>query len=206
MSLPIHVSLVVEGQTDERVLTKIINTYTPGLVINTCFGKRGIAYIREKAHGFAKTASSQSPYICLIDLDREDCPLKVIGDCLPDGGHDFFVLRVAVKEVEAWLLADAHNMARFLSAPSDKIPRYPDQCADPKRDLIDLARRHGNTKLKRNLVPDEGSSAKVGRSYGSEIDRFIIEHWDIAAAQENSPSLRRAIAAVQRLETNLSGG
>lgn len=49
--------------------------------------------------------------------------------------------RIAVREVEAWLLADAEQAAGFLAVPLARIPAEPETLPDPKATLIALAGR-----------------------------------------------------------------
>ncbi|HEY7320113.1 MAG TPA: hypothetical protein VIE89_21300, partial [Candidatus Binatia bacterium] len=47
--------------------------------------------------------------------------------------------RVAVREVEAWLLADRERISRFLSVPLSRIPTNPEGERDAKEVMVSLA-------------------------------------------------------------------
>jgi hypothetical protein len=56
------------------------------------------------------------------------------------------MVRVAVREVESWVLADRRRIANFLSAPLNSIPMDPEQLDDPKMALLTLARAHARSR------------------------------------------------------------
>ena len=53
------------------------------------------------------------------------------------------LLRVAVHEVETWLIADKRNFSRFLGIREGRIETNVEEIVDPKRYLIDLVRASG---------------------------------------------------------------
>ncbi len=52
----------------------------------------------------------------------------------------YMCFRVAVREVEAWLLADREQIARFLSIARSRVPQSPETLDNPKQRLVELAR------------------------------------------------------------------
>lgn len=201
MSDVASVRLLVEGYLDEALLRKAIGHFT-GLEVNNCYGKRGNPYIRKKIADFSKAAGPRFPLVCLVDLDREDCVLRLIEQLLPGGAPPGFLLRVAVREMEAWLLADRDGMARFTGAPLDKIPPEPDACADPKREIVALVRQYGKPGLKKDIVPAAGSSAPVGPGYAPQIARFIHDVWNPDNALAHSRSFARAVQALRQINAD----
>lgn len=195
-----YVSLLVEGLTDEIVLRQIIARYT-SLSILTCYGKKGNAYIRNRIHSFQRVASRQLPIICLIDLDQENCAVTCVRELAFEMPNENFILRVAITELESWLIADVENFSRFINAPQSRVPYPPDECPYPKEMIINLARKYSRKMLREDLVPAEGSSAKVGKAYVNQIARFVQESYNLEVAASNSPSLRRAITAIQQLDS-----
>ena len=51
------------------------------------------------------------------------------------------VFRVAVREIEAWLLADHIGMKKLLVGGASNLPNDPDLLSDPKQVLLKLARK-----------------------------------------------------------------
>ena len=67
----------------------------------------------------------------LVDLDDDaDCAAALCADRLPDPAPHL-CFRVAVREMETWLLADREAAARFLSVPGSRIPQDPETVANP---------------------------------------------------------------------------
>lgn len=109
------------------------------------------------------------------------------------------ILRLAVREVESWLLADREGAARFLAVPPREIPSNPDDLPDPKRFLISLARRSERRSVIEALVPAPGSTARVGKLYVSELSSYALRGCDVKAAREQSSSLNACLQALERL-------
>lgn len=138
-------------------------------------------------------ASHALPHVVLTDLDSSPCPLALLSDwgadCLPPR----VLFRVAVREVEAWLMADRSGIAGFLSVPIVKIPACPEAETDPKQTLIGLARKSRKRRLMQELVPQAGSPNRVGPLYNTRLVEFASSVWDVEQARERAPSLDRAM-------------
>lgn len=106
------------------------------------------------------------------------------------------LLRVAVREVEGWLLADAKGIFRFFRIQVSKVPIDVEAIADPKAFLIDLARQSPNGELRSDIVPPKGSKRIIGPNENGRMIAFVQEDWDISSAQQYVPSLTRAVQAV----------
>ena len=137
--------------------------------------------------------------VALADLEQEPCAGVLFDQHLPDGRAPGFILRLAVRMLESWLLADTESMARFLGAPAGKLPKNPDSLEHPKKEIVTLARRHSSQSLRRDLVPEEGHSGIVGPGYRPRMEDFILKRWRPQTARKRSPSLHRALAALERL-------
>ena len=108
--------------------------------------------------------------------------------------------RVAVRAIEAWLLADAERLAEYLGISQALIPRFPDQDDHPKRTLVNLARRSRKRVIREEMIPRPGSGAQVGPGYLSCVQAFVSAGssiWRPQVAQERSDSLRRCLHALQ---------
>jgi len=108
-------------------------------------------------------------------------------------------LRVAVREVEAWLLADRTTLARFLQVSRDLVPRDPESLPDPKATLVSIARRSRSRPIREGLPPRPGSGRSVGPLYVAQLSRFVTEHWDVEASADISQSLDRCLRALATL-------
>jgi hypothetical protein len=110
-----------------------------------------------------------------------------------------FLFRVAVREVEAWLMADREGFSRFSGIPVEKMPHVPEDLEDPKRDLLQLVRRYAHREIKANLLPERGSIARIGLGYNEILSRFVRDTWSIKNAVSNSESLSRACYRLREL-------
>ena len=102
MVKPIPINIAVEDILSEVVIRKIIITARPSFDISSCYGKQGYDYLKQKIRGF-NNASKGIPFVVLTDLESE-CAPNQIREWLPETKHPNFLFRIAVKEVESWLL------------------------------------------------------------------------------------------------------
>lgn len=100
-------------------------------------------------------------------------------------------LRVAVRAIEAWFLADHANLARHLRVRTGEIPTHPESLHDPKQTVVNLARGSSSASIREALVPRPGSGKRVGPGYSGSMISFAERAWDPIAASARSESLRR---------------
>ena len=192
------IDTLVEGPTDEAVARKLIATC--GHEFGTGYGKQGHNYLRQKASGFNTLAKYGNPILMLVDfIDTEfECPPEVLPEWLPSR-NDKMLLRVVVRELESWLLADVKGLANFFGISEARIPRNPENLPDPKQVLVNLARRSRRRVIRDALVPHPNISAVVGPGYAAAIEEFVSRHWAIEAASERASSLERCVARLGEL-------
>lgn len=195
MNRTIPINLAVEGTLDEQVLRKILRQAGRGYAIGTTHGHRGFGYLRRTIHGF-NCAAKGTPFAVLTDLDKETCPAALIRAWLPQPKHPNLIFRVAVREVEAWLLAHREAIARFLGIREELVPRDVDALEDPKKTLLELARQSRSRGLREAIVPHRGSTATIGPDYNGRLAIFVRKHWDATSAARCSPSLARAVRRI----------
>lgn len=183
------VNAAVEGVVDEAVASRLIAD--AGGEMGQVFGKSGRSTVIEKAPSY-NSAAKHRPWFVLMDLDRDECPPALLADCLPPGSHARgLCFRIAVREVESWLLADRNTIARYLSVSRDLVPPDPESLADPKAMLVALASRSRARSVMDDMVPTPASGRRVGRLYVARLVEFVRYKWDLAAASKNSQSLRQ---------------
>lgn len=199
MKSPLVISGAVEGIVDEAVFRRIVRAARaePGVV----YGKNGKQQLLQRLPGY-NSAARFSPWLVLADLDHDaDCPPPFRATVLPETSN-LMCFRVAVREVEAWLLADQERMAAFLDVDPTWIPRSPERAGDPKRVVIDLARRSRSRDISLDLVPRRGSGRVEGPAYASRLVEFVSDHrhgWRPTVAARSSESLRRCLRCVRGL-------
>ena len=183
-----------EDALSEAVIRKLVQVVRPDIAIQVVLGLRGKGYLEAKARQFNRTARN-IPVFLLVDADTPNpCPSQLKANWL--GGHSepYMLFRVAVFEVESWILADRKRCAEFLAVPLNRIPLNTDSIPDPKRELVNVARRSRRRDIKLALVPAHGATNSVGPEYNSRLAGFVAEHWEPLTAAQVSPSLSRAIA------------
>ena len=158
---------------------------------------------RQKAPELNISASGMDIFL-LTDLDSpEDCPPGLIRSWIKGTLNPKFFFRVAVMEVESWLMADRAGFANFLSIPIHRIPSPTDDILKPKEYLVSLARRSKKRRLRDELVPEPGAKIPVGYGYNTRLMEFVRDYWDLERAAVTSPSLKRTL---DRLDQEKNSG
>jgi hypothetical protein len=192
------VNLLVEGITDEPVAKKLLRHV--GLEVGMVYGRKGKSYVLERAAVYNK-AALRAPWFVLVDLDMDtQCASEAMNAWLPKP-TDGMRFRIAVRAVEAWLMADRESMASFLSVSLAKIPHQVDRETNPKLMLINIARTSRNKSVREDIVPRDGSGAKVGPLYVARLTDFTEKHWRPDEGMKHSESLRRCIHALSTLKS-----
>lgn len=196
MAAPVIVSAAVEGVADEAVARRLI-AYV-GAQPGTVYGKQGKPHLKKRVDGFNR-AARHGPWLVLVDLDRdEDCAPPLRATWLPTAAP-LLCFRIAVRAVEAWLLADEEAIAAFLGVARGKVPAAPETLASPKQEMVNLARISIRRDIREDMVPHEGSGRLVGPAYASRLIEFAANLWEPARATERSDSLRRTIECLEKL-------
>lgn len=190
------VTLAIEGPTDEIALQRVLGYLD--IPHSITYGRRGKDYILERLAGY-NNASRRSPWLVVVDLDQEGCPVAYARRCLPVPAAGM-CFRIAVHEVEAWLLGDRQRVARFFSVPVGGVPSDPEDLANPKQFLVDLCRRSRRPAMRLDMVPREGSGRQVGPAYTARLVEFLshsTQRWRPEVAARHCPSLARAMSCLR---------
>ena len=193
---PIPVNLLVEDSLCESIARRLVATTNSRICVGVPFLAEGYGYIKNRLVDFNRAAKGV-PIFALCDLVGE-CPVTQMREWLPYGCHQNLIFRVAIKESESWVLADRQGFARFLGISSDFIPRDVDNILDPKRCLVNLARKSRRRDLRESLIPKPSATAIVGPAYNAVLAEFVESIWNPHVASHNSPSLNRTIRAIQQ--------
>lgn len=191
------VDYLVEGVTDRFVVDRLLRQV--GAVPGRAFGLSGCDYIRRKIAGFMIRARFGDPLFVLADkMDLGDgCCRELLEGLAPERPANACV-RLAVNELESWLLADSEGISRFLRVRRSLVPTAPDELDDPKRSLVNLA-RSGRSRHAMGIVPKPGLSGVVGPDYVESIAIFVASEWDPERASHASPSLAKAVQRLTEL-------
>ncbi len=195
-STPIY--LAVEDILSDAVLRAILRQSGRAFDIGACYQRQGSGYLRNRIAGFNQAARG-TPFLVLTDLDKGyPCASSLITDWLRIPQHPNLLFRVAVREVESWVLADREAFSPFLGIRVSLIPGNTDELPDPKQFLIEAVRKSRKRDLRSAILPRPNSTAKQGPDYNRPLIQFVQEKWDAARAAKASPSLERAIIAIRR--------
>lgn len=192
---PLPLNLAVEDDLSEAVLRKILRQCGQDYAVGTCYGKRGFGYLKRIIPGL-NNAARGTPFLVLTDLDASNCAPEMIREWLPFVKHNNLIFRVAVREVESWVLADRAAFAKFVGVRVDIVPNEADEIRNTKEALIGVVKRSRRKDLRNDIVPPPGSTRKQGPNYNGRLVAFIQNSWDARRAAERSPSLRRTLDVV----------
>lgn len=189
---------VVEDGLSEAVVRKTVAEVRPDMTIYQVMRKNGQGYIRTKIRELNRVAH-RIPVFVLVDLDRpEPCPADLIRNLLPIPQGPMLLFRVAVMEIESWVLADRRGFSKFLGIPHDSVPDHPDAVADPKELIVSLARKSKRREIREDMIPSAGDVRRTGAAFNPRLIAFVENDWSIQEAAAASPSLRKTI---ERLRT-----
>ena len=184
------VYVATEGLTDTAVVRRICRELE--IDILAVYGEKGKDQVSRSLHGYNESAR-RWPWLVLRDLNADaDCAPRLRQRLLPDPApHRVF--RLAVRELESWLLADRDAFGQFFSVHVQRIPEEPESIPDPKRGLVDVVRRSRSRHMRDDIVPREGSGRSVGPGYLGRITDFVQTAWSPTTASLRSDSLRRCM-------------
>lgn len=197
MKIQIPINLAYEDILSGFVLTKILehvsNKTNKTYVIGYKYFKNGNGYLKRNINAF-NNAAKAGPFIVLTDLDTWQCPFALVTEWLSkEKHHTNFIFRVAVTEVEAWLLADAENLSKYFGISETWSQLKIESIADPKAFLINLAKKSSYRVIRDSIVPAVDSTAKVGKDYNGTLGEFVLKYWDIDQACNKSKSLHKLV-------------
>ena len=199
MSGPVVIHGAVEGVVDEAVLRRLVKEI--GAISGPIYGKNGKSFLLQKLSAYNQAARF-SPWIILIDLDDDDdCAPPFMKPHLPCPAP-YMCCRVAVREIESWLLADRERLAKFLSVGASHIPLDPEKLDSPKSTMVEIARHSRRRGIREDMVPRPESGRKVGPAYASQLIECAGDSkrgWRPNVAAEISDSLNRCMRCMLRL-------
>lgn len=145
--------------------------------------------------------SNRAPMFVVRDWDASDsaaCASELHTRLLGGGTNARLLeLRIAVRAMESWLLADGTACAGYfgITVPS----AAPDSLADPKVALVQACATSRKRNVREAMVPAASSRRRVGPDYEAHVIAFGREHWDVERAVSRSPSLERALRRAREL-------
>lgn len=192
-----QVFFATEGDDDAAAAQRLLEHV--GLTAAPSPGSlRGKPTLDQKVAAYARAARS-IPWFVLRDLDHDaTCPGELVEKLVP-WRPPLLALRVVVRSIESWFLADDEGIASYLDVPRTKVPRAPEALSHPKTDMVNLARLSREASVRRDMVPDDGGGRPTGKAYTQRLVTFARLHWTPERARRRSASLDRCLKALTAL-------
>ena len=194
--MKIFINCVFEDDPTFAIMQKMLDNFNGCFSINQIVNAHGFVRIKKHINGYNE-ASVYTPYFIITDLDKNECAPSLIKSWFCKVPNKNMLFRVAVREIESWIIADRKNFAKFIGVSLDKIPLKPDEIKEPKEKLISLVKKSRNKVLCSDLAPKD-NSASIGPYYNATLRQFILDRWDLCSAMKNSPSLNKAFLALKK--------
>jgi hypothetical protein len=200
-----RISLATEDELSEAVGLRLVAEVSPALEVGLRLRRGGYGYLRSKVASFCQMARRE-PLLLITDLDRHCCAASLVDEWMRRTPRTAGLLfRVAVREVESWLLADHDAMRTLLGRSASSLPDLPDMLADPKRALLNLA-RSARREVRTDLCAETGAIAAQGLGYNRRLTDFVRRDWNPMRASSRSDSLRRARQRLREFANDVMRG
>ncbi len=193
----IPLNLAFEDQLSEFVMIKMAES-TSKFHVSYSYTEGGFGYLKKNINGW-NDASKGCPFFVLTDLDLKDCAPTLIEEWLAKEPHPNLIFRVAVKQVEAWLLADIEGFSKYTGISIANFNDNIEGVIDSKAELLRLVRRCRKREIREDILPLD-DYAKIGPNYNGRLSEFVNKHWNIKRAMERSDSLKRAMSQLSSFE------
>lgn len=183
------IAVATEEQLSEAIALRLISEIPTPHHVTFKLGNKGNGYLRSRMSSWYQMAQQQV-MVVLTDLDRANCVVEFRDQWLTNVPPDRLVFRVAVREVESWVLAD-HVAMRALIGAKGVLPIAPDELPDPKQALLGLAKR-APKQVREDLLKTIDGKLAQGLGYNARLKEWVNSQWSPHRAAERSPSLARA--------------
>jgi hypothetical protein len=198
----LRICLATKDSLSEAVGYRLLGEVCPEFEIGLTFRKNGFGYLKANIEKFCNVAQ-RSPLLLITDLDKAKCAASLISKWMGAKSYpDNLVFRVAVREIEAWLLADHVGMGKLLVAGATNLPKDPDLLLDPKQVLLQLASKAPRA-VQNDLLVEPGAIASQGLGYNQRMGDFVRNTWDPKRAALCSDSLCRTVNRLRQMAKRL---
>jgi len=195
-----NIYFAVEDRLSGAVIERLVAECLGPDIYQRELGSRqgGNKFIRSQLPKYLELALREIVLV-LTDLDKTECAPSLRAQWLNSARAtvplpDNFIFCIAVREVEAWLLADRAGLANFLGINPNVIGRNIEvDVVDPKEYLLNLARRSRVRAIKDGLLPGPGNDAVIGLGYNTLLTQFVRDKWNPQVAAGENASLQRAM-------------
>ena len=197
----VYAQVIVEGETDEPVVTALMRAAgwaDSEFNVRSVNGKgvidRDIKRYWEAARGHA--------YVVFRDLDRDGggCPVTLRAELVEHtpGESPDLLIRIVDQCIESWILADRQGVADFCNRSIASVR------PSDSRHKEHLLRLFQKAQFK-DAVLREGEKLAFGPAYKGHLQNLMTHYWSIERAATESDSLRRALERLTDLHDRLGG-
>ena len=191
------VCVATEGPIDTSVARRICDEVD--LEIAAVHGERGKGRLDRSLGGY-NAAARHGLWLVLRDLNTDAGCAPYLRERLLATPSPGMVFRIAVHEVESWLMADQVSFARYFSVSEGLLTRDPESVRHPKEHLVNVVRRSRSRRMREDVVPRDRSKARIGPGYTSRLIEYVRSAWSPALASTRSDSLRRCLDRLSRIQ------
>lgn len=197
MTLDRFADIASEGVADAAVLRRLLREAKIG--VSAEHGQKGKVYLDKRITAF-NYAARFNPWAVLRDLDDDEACASALARRLLPKPSKHMVFRIAVREIEAWLMADISGFAEFFSVPTTSLPHEPDTLKEPKTVMLLRVEKSRKRSIREAMVyRNRSGGIEVGPEYNSFLSEFIDRDWSPKRAAAHSQSLKRAIMRINEL-------
>ena len=192
-----YLTCVYEDLLTASVIKRLVNEFNDKITITQEINAHGFGKIKRDILKY-NNAAKNKPFIIITDLDKKECAVSLIEDWFNNTEKEpELIFRVAVKEIDAWILADKKGIAKTLNISPDIIPSEPEKIDNPKELLMQLAKKSKKREIREEFPPKD-SFAHQGPLYNILLTTFVNEEWNLDEAMKHSKSLEKAYIAIKR--------
>ncbi len=195
------VILATEDALSEAIGFRLLSEINVDVNGIQCVRKDGAGYLHSKIDNW-KALARLRPVLLITDLDRVTCAPHMrrrwLGNS-PTPGN--LLMRIAVREIESWILAD-HEAMRMLVGARGKLPASPDELPDPKSHLLQIA-KHAPRDIRTDMIKAKGAVASQGIGYNARLRHLVMSSWSADRAALRSQSLARTRIRLQELAARI---
>lgn len=160
MSNAVVIYAAVEGLFDEAVTRRLV-VWAGGLP-GPVYGKNGKDSLRRQIQGY-NNAARHAAWLVLVDLNSDAVCAPPLREQWLANPAPLFCFRVAVWQVEPWLVAARECLAPYLRVAQSRILQDPESLPNAEVAMVSLARRCRRRAIREDMVQREESGRRSGR-------------------------------------------
>ena len=123
--MPDPISIAIVAEDDElsmAVAERIVDASGRSFVVSRRLVERGFGNIKRSIKKY-RQASHVVPHLVLADLDRTECPALLRRQWYAEDLPGSMLFRVAVREIESWILGDCSGFTQFAAIATNEPTR-----------------------------------------------------------------------------------